>query len=259
MKIISIVLKMLEKVNHNGLLVIIFFLIIDIVIYIIIKKYPTIVKLLFRTGNSQSSSSEQNKTEETTEMKNNNLDIQKLIKTNTELIEEFDKWKKEYLKNKEDIGNKLLTEEQITQILDIKLTEIKNNIVGEIKKYFIEIDKVKLSEGKTLKNSDKNLESSDIKYLKTIQDKTFHTISSSYNAEDCFFRLFNEKDKNADFEFYGDVQVALANKDMLKEVCETTGTYMDATGILNIKEGKVVLQDNGTWKVIDLAKIKFTS
>jgi hypothetical protein len=106
---------------------------------------------------------------------------------------------------------------------------------------------------KTEESNNNNLET--IGYLKTFQDGVFHSLSKT--PENCYFRLFNQNGNTANFEFSGDEQSAIANKDSIKEVYETSGGSIDATNIKNIEPGFVTLQDNKTWKITQKAKIRF--
>ncbi|MDR1897725.1 MAG: hypothetical protein LBR10_13135 [Prevotellaceae bacterium] len=84
---------------------------------------------------------------------------------------------------------------------------------------------------------------------------SFHRISA--NPEDCFFRMLNNNGGCADFEFCGNVEYAIANKNaVFDEVCETSGYNRNVRHIKTEERGKVTLRD-GKWVVTTKAKIKF--
>ncbi|ADQ80182.1 hypothetical protein Palpr_2045 [Paludibacter propionicigenes WB4] len=149
--------------------------------------------------------------------------------------------------------NDLFTGEYKNQIINVLVPEIKKQIDEEKRGGESKTETGTKTEINRLNEKD------TVKYLKTIQDGIFYSVSNI--PSDCFFKLFNENGRTANFEFCGDEQIAIANKDSIKEVCETSGSSIEARGIQNIKDGAgiVELQENGTWKVTQKAKVKFIS
>jgi len=248
-----------------------------IVIYLVIKVHTLTIRIEqldkdLRTiikqniGSEQSTSKEIAKKSEDTkatkkeQASENNSATEELKNKIKALEKRITDWEEKRFDNRDTISNNPLLENQITQILDEIMPIANETIKSTINECLKEINSEgNLLAGKITEESDKDEDISNMKYLKTIQDGVFHSISN--DPYDCFFRLFNEKGKMANFDFCGDEQVAIANKDSIKEVCDTSGSSIDATGIQNIINGAgtVELQDNGTWKVTQKTKIKFIS
>jgi len=149
-----------------------------------------------------------------------------------------------------EVENEEWTEE------DEKLLEEVAKTIEKIERRLKEIEKEEEDENKEkIESKNNNLET--MGYLKTIQDGVFHTLSKT--PEDCFFRMFNQSGNTANFEFSGDVRVAIANNDTIKEVSTYSGASIAAKDIQNIESGIVEKQNDGTWKIIKKPKIKFIS
>jgi hypothetical protein len=98
---------------------------------------------------------------------------------------------------------------------------------------------------------------SNVIYLKTKSgDYLYH---ESDNQENSKFKLFDINGDKAKFEFCGNEQSAIDNKNSIFDnVCEYSNYSSGVTHITNIEPGEVYRQHDGRWKVIKKAKIKFS-
>ena len=72
------------------------------------------------------------------------------------------------------------------------------------------------------------------------------------------FRGFNIKGNDASFEFCGKVDRAIENKDAIfGGVCICEGNSRNAQTVRSLRPGKIRLEGNGNWKVIEKAVVKF--
>lgn len=72
------------------------------------------------------------------------------------------------------------------------------------------------------------------------------------------FQLDLLSESSAKFSFCGDVSKALANSDGTFDfVCEQSGSVVDAKSITTLEHGTALRQEDGKWKVVQKAKIKF--
>jgi hypothetical protein len=93
------------------------------------------------------------------------------------------------------------------------------------------------------------------KYLKRRSGKVFNQVSD--NPKGCFFRLFNQHGNRAKFEFCGNEEEAIANRDAIFDmICETAGICQSAQHVVTEIPGELELQNN-KWVVIKKAQIKF--
>jgi hypothetical protein len=96
----------------------------------------------------------------------------------------------------------------------------------------------------------------NVKYLKMKSGDYLSQESDS--QENCKFKLFDINGDTAKFEFCGNEQDAIANKNATFDtVCEDSNYVANATHIENLEPGEVRRQPDGKWKVIKKAKIKF--
>ncbi|NDV65649.1 hypothetical protein [Bacteroides sp. 224] len=92
------------------------------------------------------------------------------------------------------------------------------------------------------------------KYLKGKNEKTFSREDNT--PEDSFFRISNESNDTADFEFFGNEKEAIARRIFSDDICEiVSGNYQKAQSVEIIKIGKVKRIEGG-WTVIEPIKIK---
>ena len=72
------------------------------------------------------------------------------------------------------------------------------------------------------------------------------------------FRGFNIRGNDASFEFCGRADRAIENKDAIfGGVCICEGNSRNAQTVKSLKPGKIRLEGNGNWKVIEKAVVKF--
>lgn len=92
------------------------------------------------------------------------------------------------------------------------------------------------------------------KYLKGKSGKTFNRTENT--PDNSFFKLFNEKDETALFDFYGDEAEALAKRIFSEDICIiVSGSYQTAHSIKTSKPGKV-RRVGEQWEVIEPIQIK---
>lgn len=94
------------------------------------------------------------------------------------------------------------------------------------------------------------------KYLKGKSSKVFNRAEN--NPDNSFFRLYNENDDFALFEFCGDEVEALAKRIFSEDVFTiVSGSYTNAHSIKTIKPGKIKRFGGDQWEVIEPIQIKF--
>ncbi|MCR5455991.1 MAG: hypothetical protein K6F33_13480 [Bacteroidales bacterium] len=99
------------------------------------------------------------------------------------------------------------------------------------------------------------------KYLCQINEANggyFKRIQDSYDGSSSYYRMFNIKDGQAEYEFYGDEVRAISKwNSILDAAAEYNGDYHTARHIQNLAPG-LVQYDNATerWKVTKKAKLK---
>ena len=105
----------------------------------------------------------------------------------------------------------------------------------------------------TIRKGDESLKKS-YKYLKGQTGKIFSLAENS--SENSFFRLFDENDDYAFFEFNGDEAEAIANRIFSADVCNIiSGSYQDAHEVTTSKPGKVK-RIGDQWEVVEPVQIK---
>jgi len=94
---------------------------------------------------------------------------------------------------------------------------------------------------------------SSVKYLKGKSGKIFNRIDNS--PENSFFRLYNETENTALFEFYGNEAEAIAKRIFSEDICNiVSGSYQNAHSVKTNKPGKIKrLGDQ--WEVTELIEI----
>ena len=129
-----------------------------------------------------------------------------------------------------------------------------NSIVDKVfeNKRFKENDsqKLKLIEGKETIEPSKSV----TKYLKGKSGKIFSRVENT--PDNSFFKLFNESDDIAQFEFYGDESEAIAKRIFSEDICIiVSGGYQNAQSVKTHKPGKIKrISDH--WEVIEPLEIK---
>lgn len=135
-----------------------------------------------------------------------------------------------------------LTEADINLIVDRVLECKRLNEIENQKKY--------------IESKNKKVESTKVSY-KYLKGKTGKIFSRAENSsENSFFRLFDEHDDYALFEFNGDEVEAIANRIFSDDICNIIyGGYQNAQRVITDKPGKVKRIDD-QWEVIELIQIK---
>ena len=95
---------------------------------------------------------------------------------------------------------------------------------------------------------------STIKYLKGKSGKIFSRVE--YTPENSFFKLFNENDNTALFEFCGDEAEAIAKRIFSEDICNiVSGNYQNANFVKTKKPGKI-RRVGDQWEVTVPVEIK---
>lgn len=137
-----------------------------------------------------------------------------------------------------------LSEEEISIIVD-RVLKLKQKKEEEIQ-----------NQSKTSKNEIFEVSKPAIKYLKGKSGKIFTRTEN--NSENSFFKLFNESDDSALFEFWGDEAEALAKRIFSDDICTiVSGNYQNARSIETSKPGKIK-RVGEQWEVIEPIQIKLT-
>lgn len=138
--------------------------------------------------------------------------------------------------------------------------DIENTINKLLKnESFINSIAQKVKEGLPTNNEtrvdDEIIKTQITQYLK---GKSGHTFSNTSEISDgSFFKLVNEKDGIAEFEYCGTIEDARSQFNAIFDnVCDTEGSAQNAKTVKTVKRGKIKLSD-GKWDVTEKAKIKF--
>ena len=138
--------------------------------------------------------------------------------------------------------------------------DIENTINNLLKnESFINAIAQKVKEGLPANNEmradDEIIKTQISQYLK---GKSGHTFSNTSEISDgSFFKLINEKDGFAEFEYCGTIEDARSQFNAIFDnVCDTEGSAQNAKTVKTVKRGKIKLSD-GKWDVTEKAKIKF--
>ncbi|MDR1553493.1 MAG: hypothetical protein LBS69_08545 [Prevotellaceae bacterium] len=98
---------------------------------------------------------------------------------------------------------------------------------------------------------------SNVKYIK-LKAGVYLSQESDSKNDDCRFRLFDINGNIAKFEFCGDEQEAIVNKNaFFDKVCEDINYTGYAKHIENLAPGEVQRQSDGRWQVVKKATIRF--
>ncbi len=96
------------------------------------------------------------------------------------------------------------------------------------------------------------------KYLCQLSKGRFLSVQNNYDGSSSYYRMFNIKDAEADFEFYGDSSRAIKN---WSSILDSAALYDDdpesSSQIKTIEPGKVVYDAaDECWKIVKKAKLK---
>jgi hypothetical protein len=97
---------------------------------------------------------------------------------------------------------------------------------------------------------------SEVKFLKGKSGTMFNRAEN--NPDNSFFKLFNESDGTAQFEFHGNDAEAIAKRIFSEDICIiVSGNYQNATSIKTSKPGKIK-RVGEQWEVIEPIQIRLT-
>ncbi len=92
------------------------------------------------------------------------------------------------------------------------------------------------------------------KYLKGKSGKIFNRVENT--PDNSFFKLFNESDDTAQFEFCGDEAEAIAKRIFSEDICNiVSGSYQNANSVKTNKPGKIK-RVGEQWEVTEPVEIK---
>ena len=137
-----------------------------------------------------------------------------------------------------------------------KLQQLERK-VGELQEKISKSDNSKENSPKGKETNTSELQQKTIvKYLKGRSGNTFSRVVDILE-DNCFYKLVNEKDGTAEFEYCGTVEDARSQFNAIFDyVCDTEGSAQFAKSVKTLKQGKVKFSD-GKWEVIEKTKIKF--
>ena len=167
------------------------------------------------------------------------------------------------LTSKNRIINYILNSQRVTekfnlrgniQTVPYKLTDADINLIVDRVIKCMRLDESEvINKKETIREGDESLKKS-YKYLKGQTGKIFSRAENS--SENSFFRLFDENDDYAFFEFNGDEAEAIANRIFSADVCNIiSGSYQDAHEVTTSKPGKVK-RIGDQWEVVEPVQIK---
>jgi hypothetical protein len=136
-----------------------------------------------------------------------------------------------------------------------KLTEIDINLIVD---RVLECKRLSDTENqKDYKDTKKEIFESSKASYKYLKGKTGKIFSRAENSpENSFFRLYDERDNSALFEFNGDDAEAIANRIFSDDVCNIiSGGYQNAQKVITSKPGKIK-RIGDQWEVFEPVQIK---
>lgn len=126
------------------------------------------------------------------------------------------------------------------------------------KKTDLEIKESQIQENNTAEHNtkQKNIHSSPSKYLRGISDNKFKITDSSPGGS--FFRIINENNDSAQFEFYGIEAEAIAKRVFIDDISNiVSGSYQGAESVKTITPGELKRVDDH-WEVTKSIEIKLS-
>lgn len=135
-----------------------------------------------------------------------------------------------------------LTEKDINAIAD-RVLKCKLLSENEIQQHLKTMVKENFEPSKT-----------DAKYLKGKSGKIFNRLENT--SENSFFKLINESNDTAQFEFCGDEAEAIAKRIFSEDICNiVSGSYQNANSVKTDKPGRIK-RVGEQWEVIEPVEIK---
>jgi hypothetical protein len=177
-------------------------------------------------------------------------------KIETGLTEQSNKTRSPEQPRKSNISGSKSLEERVWQ-LEMNVRAIEDKLQQMERRFGQQFHSIYNTQNMSIASMPKDMppEKPNVKYLRMKSGSSLSQESDS--PEGGKFKLFDIVGDRAKFEFCGDEQAAIANKDAtFDNVCEDSGYYLNARRIESVEPGEVQRQD-GKWKVIKKAKIKF--
>jgi hypothetical protein len=141
-----------------------------------------------------------------------------------------------------------------TPMFEDKIQSLEKKL-GDLQEKVNNLDKKK--DGGSSGGDDIDKTNKTVKYLKGKSGNAFSIVSDT--PDGCFFKLVNEKDDTAEFEYCGTIEDARSQfNSIFDNVCETIGSVHNAKSVKTIQRGKIKFID-GKWEVLpnNKARIKF--
>ncbi len=169
-----------------------------------------------------------------------------------------------YVLNSDRVAKKFNLKENVLQTISnsksnkniepYKLTEADINLIVDRVRECMRLDEKEVSENKETNKKEAESLRNSYKYLKGKTGKIFSRAEDS--SENSFFRLFDEHDDFALFEFYGDEAEAIANRIFSDDICNIiSGNYQNAQKVITYVPGEVK-RIIDQWEVIKPVQIK---
>jgi len=151
-------------------------------------------------------------------------------------------------------ASKLFNRTNDTQMFEDKIQSLERKL-GDLQEKVNKFEKKR--DGIFLENNETDKTNKTVKYLKGKSGNAFSIVSDT--PDGCFFKLVNEKEDTAEFEYCGTLDNARSQfNSIFDNVCETFGSVHNAKTVKTIQKGKIKFIDS-KWEVLpnNKAKIKF--
>lgn len=164
--------------------------------------------------------------------------------------------------NSDEIYQKVINDDRILNLLKSKVpinsvdpTNRFQLILDDISKRLLKTESSLIQLEKLVGQKPNELPKNTDKFLKGKSGNVFSRVESS--SEGCFYKLINEKNETAEFEFCANIEdVRHQTNAVFDNVSELSGSIQNAKSIQTAEKGKVKLV-NGKWEVTQKTKIKF--
>lgn len=164
--------------------------------------------------------------------------------------------------NSDEIYQKVMNDDRILNLQKSKVpinsvdpTNRFQLILEDISKRLLKTENSLIQLEKLVGQKPNELPKNTDKFLKGKSGNVFSRVESS--SEGCFYKLINEKNETAEFEFCANIEdVRHQTNAVFDNVSELSGSIQNAKSIQTAEKGKVKLV-NGKWEVTQKTKIKF--
>lgn len=155
---------------------------------------------------------------------------------------------------KQVLGSERIAEKFTAITKSVNLTEKDiNTIANRVLERKLLNDKQIQEQPKPIDKESFEPSKSTTKYLKGKSGKIFSRVE--YTPENSFFKLINENDNTALFEFCGDEAEAIAKRIFSDDICNIAGNYQNAISVKTKKPGKIK-RVGDQWEVTVPVEIK---